>query len=91
MYASLGTRPATSFAVQTMPCFLTRNPGWDHWEAIKLIFRYLKGSNDLWSSYGGSRGDLTGCADATGGSMAEGRHTVSGHTPLLCGGAVSWS
>jgi len=34
MYASLGTHPDISFAVQTVSQFL-KNPGLAHWDAIK--------------------------------------------------------
>lgn len=89
MYASLGTRPDISFAVQTVSRFSTK-PGWAHWEAVKRIFRYLKGTSELWLSYGGTKGELTGFADADG-NMAEDRHAISGYAFLLHGGAVSWS
>jgi hypothetical protein len=41
-------------------------------------------------TYGGQQNDLKGYADADG-SMAEDRHTISGYTFLLHGGAVSWA
>ena len=34
MYASLGTRPDISFAVQTVSRF-SKNPGLAHWDAVK--------------------------------------------------------
>jgi hypothetical protein len=89
MYTSLGTRPDISFAVQTVSHFLTK-PGLAHWEAIKRIFCYLKGTNDLWLSYGGTRAELIGFADADG-NMSEDCHAFSGYAFLLHGGAVSWS
>jgi hypothetical protein len=42
-YASLGTRADISFPVQTVSRFSTK-PGIPHWEAVKRIFRYLKGT-----------------------------------------------
>ena len=89
MYASLGTRPDISFAVQTVSRFSTK-PGLIHWDAVKRIFRYLKGTKDLWLSFGQSKIDLAGYADADG-SMAEDRHAVSGYAFIVHGGAVSWS
>ena len=89
MYAALGTRPDIAFTVQTVSRFLTK-PGPAHWEAVKRIFRYLKSMMDLWLSYGMSRMDLMGYADADG-SMAEDRHAISGYAFLIHGGAVSWS
>ena len=59
-------------------------------EAVKQIFHYLKGTRDLWLSYGGIARELTRYADADG-SMAEDRHAISGYAFLLHGGAVSWT
>src|SRR6266545_3099900 len=89
MYASLGTHPNITYAVQTVSRFST-NPGIEHWEAVKRIFRYLKGTKDLWLSYGGQRRELLGYADADG-NMAEDRRAVSGHAFLIHSSAVSWS
>jgi hypothetical protein len=89
MYASLGTRPDITFAVQTVSRFAT-NPGLIHWEAVKRIFRYLKGTRELWLSYGGVRKEMVGYADADG-SMMEDRRAISGYAFIIHGGAVSWS
>ena len=88
MYASLGSQPDITFAVQTLFWFST-NPGPIHWDAVKHVFRYLKGTCTLWLLYEGGDIDLTGYADADG-SMMEERRAVSGYTFLLNGGAVSW-
>jgi hypothetical protein len=88
MYASLGTRPDITFAVQTVLYFSTK-PGPAHWEAIKRIFCYLKGMIELWLSFWRGSCDLTGYANANG-SMAEDLHAISGYAFLLHGGAVLW-
>ena len=89
MYTSLGTHPDISFAVQTLSRFSTK-PGIAHWDAVKHVFRYLKGTIDLWLSFGQKQADLTGYADADG-SMAEDRHAISGYAFIINGGTVSWS
>ena len=89
MYASLGTRPDITYAVQTVSRF-SKNPGEAHWEAVKRIFRYLKGTKEFWLTYGGPQKELKGYADADG-SMAEDRHAISGYAFLLRGGAISWA
>jgi len=89
MYASLGTRPDISFAVQTLSRFAV-NPGMAHWEAVKRVFRYLKGTRELWLSYGGMKKEMEGYADADG-SMMEDRKAISGYAFIINGGAVSWS
>ena len=68
----------------------SRNPGWEHWEAVKWIFRYLKGTKGLELTYGGERRGLVGYVDADGASQ-EHRRAISGYFFMVDGGAVSWS
>ena len=89
MYVALGTHPDIAFAVQTMSCF-SINPGPAHWEAVKHIFHYFKGTIDLWLSYRDQKNKLTGYTDADG-SMAKDHHAISRYAFLIHGGAVSWS
>ena len=89
MYATMGTQPNICFAVQTVSRFNT-NPGSVHWEAVKPIFHYLKGTRDLWLTYGGVAKALVGYVDADG-SMSEDRKAISGYAFLVNSGDVSWS
>lgn len=89
MYTTLGMHPNIAFAVQTVSCFSTK-PGPAHWEAIKQNVCYLKGTIELWLSFGIKKMKLTGYTDADG-SMAEDRHAISRYAILIHGGAVSWS
>jgi len=59
MYALLGTRPDITYAVQTVSRY-SQQPGLAHWEAVKRIFHYLKGTKDLWLSYGRDSKELEG-------------------------------
>jgi len=89
MYAAMGTRPDIAFATSTVAQFF-ENPGQAHWEAVKRIFRYLKGTRDLSLVYGGKREDLQGWVDADGASQ-EHRRAISGYVFMVDGGAISWS
>ena len=89
MYASVGTRPDISFALNQVARF-SDNPGLPHWEAVKRIFCYLKGTRDHRLVYGEKEHSISGYTDADG--MAnEDRHAISGFAFLIDGGAVSWS
>jgi transposase InsO family protein len=88
-WAALATRPDIAFAVATVARFAA-NPGVQHWEAVKRIFRYLAGTRDLWLTFGETQRVLEGYADADG-SMNEDRRAISGYAFLIDGGAVSWS
>ena len=46
MYAMVCTRPDIAHAVGVVSRFMV-NPSKDHWEAVKWIFRYLRGSSKL--------------------------------------------
>ncbi|GBE78839.1 hypothetical protein SCP_0200360 [Sparassis crispa] len=68
-----------------------QNPGIVHWNALKRVYQYLKGTADLWLVLGSSEdNDIVGYSDADGMST-EGRRAVSGYVFMLNGGAVSWS
>ena len=89
MYASLGTRPDITYAVSRLSKFLDK-PGMAHWDASRRVFRYLKGTLDLWLTYGEREENLTGWVDADG-SQEEDRRAITGYAFLIDGGAVSWT
>ena len=89
MYAMMGTRPDITFGMSMVTQFID-NLGWVHWEAVKRIFCYLKGTKDYELVYGGERKDLTGFVDADGASQ-EHRYAILGYVFMVDGGAVSWS
>ena len=89
MYAAVGTRPDIAYAVSQVARF-SDNPGQPHWEAVKRIFQYLKGTRDHWLVYGDQDHSISGYTDADGMSNDD-RHTISSYAFLIDGGAVSWS
>ena len=52
-----------------------------HWEAIKSILRYLKGTKGKWQCYGKGPLELNGICDSD---------MESGYAYTLGGGAISW-
>ena len=89
MYAVLGTRPDIAYAVNYLARF-GENPSRPHWEAVKRVIQYLKGTKDLFLVLGGERRDLLGYTDADGMSH-EDRHAISGYVFQIDGSTVSWS
>lgn len=45
MYVVVGTQPDIAYAVAYLTRFMA-NPGCRHWEAVKLVIRYLKVTKD---------------------------------------------
>ncbi|RVW37940.1 Retrovirus-related Pol polyprotein from transposon TNT 1-94 [Vitis vinifera] len=63
IYAMVCTRPDIAYAVGVVSRFMSR-PGKQHWEAVKWILRYLKGSLDTCLCFTGASLKLQGYVDA---------------------------
>ncbi|RVX07254.1 Retrovirus-related Pol polyprotein from transposon TNT 1-94 [Vitis vinifera] len=63
MYAMVCTRPDITHAMGVVSRFMSR-PGKQHWEAVKWILRYLKGSLDTCLCFTGASLKLQGYVDA---------------------------
>ena len=88
-WVAVGTPPDIAFAVGQLARFM-ENPGCVHWEAVKHVLQYLKGTWDWKFIYGGAGGrGLEGFTDANG-AMQEHRRAISGYIIVIDGGAVSW-
>ena len=66
------------------------NPGKDHWEVVKWIFRYLRGSSKLCLTFGDSKPILEGYVNANWTGDLDGRKSTSGYLFTFEGGVVSW-
>jgi hypothetical protein len=90
IYVMLGTRPDLAAAVGSVSQFMA-NPGKQHWQAVKRILRYLKGTADMEICLGSARSkwELVGYSDADWGSNLDDRRSVTGFVFLL-NGPISW-
>lgn len=91
MYLATCTRPDIMHAVNQLSRF-NANPGPKHWEAVKHLFRYLRGTCGLklrYRKHGNT--ELVGYADASWASDLDDRKSTSGYIFMLQGGAVAWS
>jgi len=98
MYTTLGTHPDIMFAVLFLSQFM-QNPGRPHWEAIKRVFHYLKGTCEHTLTIG-KHGTLSwnnktctslqGYCNVDWASQGH-QHLMSGYIFMIDGGAVSWS
>ena len=89
MYAMLGTRPDLAFAVSVVSRYAS-NPNEAHWQAVKRIFRYIKGTIGLKLTYRGKMDDLTGYSDADWAGDHDTRRSTSGFVFNVGSGAISW-
>jgi len=87
MYAMVCTRPDIARAVGTLSRYMS-NPRPNHWEAVKWLLRYLKGTSSNYLCFGGTNFHVNGYVDANlGGDLDTGRSTM-GYV-LTCGGAAA--
>ena len=89
MYAMLCTRLDICYAIELVSRYQS-NPGQKHWQAVKRILRYLKGTLDYSLQYQGSDMSLVGYSDADWSGDLDERKSTSGYVFLLNNGAISW-
>ncbi|RVX01499.1 Retrovirus-related Pol polyprotein from transposon TNT 1-94 [Vitis vinifera] len=77
-------------AVGVVSRFMSR-PGKQHWEAVKWILRYLKGSLDTCLCFTGASLKLQGYVDANFASDIDSRKSTTGFVFTLDGTAISWA
>ncbi|WVY99473.1 hypothetical protein V8G54_015558 [Vigna mungo] len=89
MYAMVCTRPDIGHAVGVVSRFMS-NPGKAHWEAVKWILRYLRGTIEKCLYF--SKGELKvqGYVDADFGGEVDHRRSTTGYIFTVGTTAVSW-
>jgi len=88
MYAMVCTRPDITHAVGVVSKFLS-NPGKGHWEGVKWILRYLKGTSKMHLSFKRSNLTLQGFSDADLGGDLDGRKSTIGYIFTLGGTTIN--
>jgi hypothetical protein len=95
LYASSATRPDRTMAVSHLSRFMS-NATSMHWEHVKRVLRYLKGTMNCGLVYGARAKTppvaphLVGYSDADFATDTEGRRSRTGYAFMLNGAAVSW-
>jgi hypothetical protein len=89
MFAMICTRPDIAQAVGAASRYMA-NPGREHWNTIKRILRYIKGTSDVALCYGGSEFTVRGYVDSDFAGDLEKRKSTTGYVFIIAGGAVSW-
>src|SRR3954464_3355250 len=93
MYGMVCTGPDLAFAVSSVSRFMS-NPGKQHWEAVKWIFRYLRGTAKLGLEFRKretveSR-TLQSFVDADFGGDLDKRRSTTGYVFTLAECVISW-
>jgi hypothetical protein len=90
MYAMVCTRPDIAHAVGVVSRYMS-NPGKQHWEAVKWILRYLRGTSDMSLCFAGADLKLQGYVDADLAGDVDSRKSTTGFVYTLGGTAVCWA
>lgn len=92
MFLAMVSRPDIMFSVNVVSRYLNCYNN-THWQAVKRIFRYLRGTADLGITYKGGESELKleGYSDADYASDLATRRSTTGYTFILAGGPVSWT
>uniref|UniRef100_A0A2N9HC61 Integrase catalytic domain-containing protein n=1 Tax=Fagus sylvatica TaxID=28930 RepID=A0A2N9HC61_FAGSY len=91
MYAMVCTRLDLAHAVSTVSRYMA-NPGREHWNAVKWIFIYLKGTAKhgiLFSRQLGTN-SIVGYVDADYAGEVDDRRSTTGYVFTLSGGPICW-
>ncbi|GKB54031.1 hypothetical protein Tco_0904784 [Tanacetum coccineum] len=92
MYLMVCTRPDIAYVVSIVSRYLA-NPGKNHYEAVKWIFKYLKGTADICLVYGRDQGkhvDVDGFVDADYAKDPNKGRSITGYVFTVHGCVVSW-
>ncbi|GJW65677.1 retrovirus-related pol polyprotein from transposon TNT 1-94 [Tanacetum coccineum] len=90
MYVMVCTRPDIAHAMSVGSRYMA-HPGKEHWNAVKRIFRYLKGTSDVGLIYGGEREYLVaGYSDSDYAADLDARRSLTGYVFTIGSSVVSW-
>ncbi|GKB59914.1 hypothetical protein Tco_0916100 [Tanacetum coccineum] len=89
MFAMICTRPDIAHVVGVVSRYMAE-PGREHWEAVKRILRYIKGTSDVALCFGESDLNVKGYVDSDYAGDLDGSKSTTGYVFTLSGEIVSW-
>ena len=89
MYVMVYTRTDIAHAVGVVSRYMT-NPGKEHWEAVKWLLRYLRGTSSTSLRFGKGKVTLHDFVDADLGGDVDSSKSTSGYIYTIGGTIVSW-
>ncbi|KAE8683472.1 hypothetical protein F3Y22_tig00111208pilonHSYRG00305 [Hibiscus syriacus] len=89
MFAMICTRPGIAQAMGVVSRYIA-NPVKNHWNTVKRILRYIKGTSNVELCYGGSNLLINGYVDSDYAGDLDKSKSTTGYVFKVAGGAVSW-
>ena len=90
MYAMVGTRPDIAHVMGVVSRYMSKS-GKQHWEAVKWILIYLRGSTNTCLYFTGASLKLQGYVDADLTGDIDSRKSTIGSVFTLGGTTISWA
>jgi hypothetical protein len=95
LHAARCTRPDISYAMTALSQHC-KAPSEQHWQAVKRVFRYIRGTVDHGLTYKGTGSSkdppsLLGFCDSDYAEDETDRRSITGYAFLLSGAAISWA
>ncbi|KAL2250907.1 UNVERIFIED_CONTAM: Retrovirus-related Pol polyprotein from transposon TNT 1-94 [Sesamum indicum] len=91
MFLMVCTRPDIAYAISCLSRYMS-NPGPPHWEALKWLLRYLRGTDNIginFSKFSDSV-NLIGYVDSNYANEKDSRKSTTSYIFTLCGSCISW-
>jgi hypothetical protein len=89
MYVMVSQRPNISHAVGAISRYM-ENPAKEHWQVLKWVLQYLRGTSDYCITYNDGRGLVYGYVDSDFVGDLDKMRSTLGYVFTLAGGAISW-
>ncbi|XP_062116409.1 secreted RxLR effector protein 161-like [Humulus lupulus] len=91
MYLMVCTRPDLAYAISILSKYMS-NPGGEHWEAMKWVFRYLLGTTEIGLKFSKQQNCtlVEGYSDADYAGDRDNMKSTSAYFFLVGGNCVSW-
>ena len=89
MYAMVCTRPDIAHVVGVVSRYMS-HLGIEHWNVVKWILRYLRGTSSKCLHFGGSTIDLQGYVDSNLVGDIDTRQSTTGYVFTIGGATMSW-
>ncbi|KAL2251417.1 UNVERIFIED_CONTAM: Retrovirus-related Pol polyprotein from transposon TNT 1-94 [Sesamum indicum] len=91
MFFMVWTRPDVAYAISCLSRYMS-NPGPPHYEALKWLLRYLRGSDNIGITFSknSEHTQLVGYVDSNYAKDRDSRKSSTSYVFTFCGSCISW-
>ncbi|KAL2253784.1 UNVERIFIED_CONTAM: Retrovirus-related Pol polyprotein from transposon TNT 1-94 [Sesamum indicum] len=91
MFLMVCTRPDVAYAISCLSRYMS-NPGPPHWEALKWLLRYLRGSENVGIKFSkhSAHAHLIGYVDSNYANDRDSRKSTTSYMFTFCNSCISW-